>query len=588
MLVAGSADHTLSLWLFRPIGDRYSSANPEGYKRLANEGGAVGVLLQHMEAHNEMILDVAFSRGFVHIPHENRRPAKAWEQVYGQGGGRGGAEGGMASRRSADDAAQFEYKHKNKSSSSWSYAPAANGRISRDVMFASSSWDRNVCVYSLRRGEGLVLEAHKAAVRSIDFSPSIDDSRGVLLVSGSDDHIVLLWNVAEGSVLHRFDAHSDSIFSVCFSPKGDYIASGSMDQSLCISSTFSGEEIVTMRSHAGKVVAVCFTHDGTAVISAGDDKSVRKSTFVSSKQTSTLLTSSGEWHQKRVAKTFKLSNVDHHASPPPDAPSLQKEQYPTQLHPPPPPPSALATAVATKAKERMLTKGLLEVITTDDMTAASNAPPAGAGAAGGRGGASEGMGMYSGGARRSSLARKNRRATGKTMVATRRASIGRAKQGVNGGIMGGEDAIAEMGLIKGTPKDLLLATELVHQEMRKKQLEAEQAAAKNSDSEGEEDVDQDLEVLVAEEQEWWKEDVKGLGAADMRAEEAAFAAAAGTRTKGRRGSAIDIIGAFPKLGAGSSESVEMPQRAESGGGVAAAGTARRIIRTIIHTARSIR
>jgi eukaryotic-like serine/threonine-protein kinase len=58
-------------------------------------------------------------------------------------------------------------------------------------------------------------------IKSLDFSP--DDS---LVVTGTDDKIVRIWDVSSATVLRELPGHSSAISGVCFSPDGEKIASG--------------------------------------------------------------------------------------------------------------------------------------------------------------------------------------------------------------------------------------------------------------------------------------------------------------------------------------------------------------------------
>jgi len=62
-------------------------------------------------------------------------------------------------------------------------------------------------------------------VNSIDFSP--DDS---MVVTGTADKIVRLWDVASATVIKELQGHSDQVTGVCFSPDGHNIASGAINE----------------------------------------------------------------------------------------------------------------------------------------------------------------------------------------------------------------------------------------------------------------------------------------------------------------------------------------------------------------------
>jgi WD40 repeat protein len=64
-------------------------------------------------------------------------------------------------------------------------------------------------------------------VTSLDFSP--DDS---MLISGSVDNIVRIWDTGNGSLLRQLTGHTSPVFGVAFSPDGKYIASGANEGSI--------------------------------------------------------------------------------------------------------------------------------------------------------------------------------------------------------------------------------------------------------------------------------------------------------------------------------------------------------------------
>ena len=64
------------------------------------------------------------------------------------------------------------------------------------------------------------LEGHKAQIYAVGFSP--DGSRAV---TGSDDHDLRLWRVADGKEIAHMTGHGDKVSSLAVAPDGT-IASG--------------------------------------------------------------------------------------------------------------------------------------------------------------------------------------------------------------------------------------------------------------------------------------------------------------------------------------------------------------------------
>ena len=74
-----------------------------------------------------------------------------------------------------------------------------------------------------------VLSEHTDQVNCLTFS--LD---GILLVSGSDDTIVKLWDVQTGGVINTFHGHTNEVWSVSISADCTMIASGSKDETVCL------------------------------------------------------------------------------------------------------------------------------------------------------------------------------------------------------------------------------------------------------------------------------------------------------------------------------------------------------------------
>ena len=91
---------------------------------------------------------------------------------------------------------------------------------------------------------------------------------GKLVATASNT--VQLWDARTGEpVLTQFIGHTDTVFSVAFSPDDKSIVSGSDDQTVRVWDVSSGQTIMgPLRGHARSVRFVAFSHDGNSIFSA--------------------------------------------------------------------------------------------------------------------------------------------------------------------------------------------------------------------------------------------------------------------------------------------------------------------------------
>ncbi|MEW6731956.1 MAG: protein kinase [Acidobacteriota bacterium] len=103
---------------------------------------------------------------------------------------------------------------------------------------------------------------HDSLVWSLDFSPD-----GQWLISGHADGSILLWSVKERQRVANFNKHAGPVRAVAFSPDGKQIASASDDRSVIIWDAQSGLKKTVLLGHNTRVNAILFSPDGNSVIS---------------------------------------------------------------------------------------------------------------------------------------------------------------------------------------------------------------------------------------------------------------------------------------------------------------------------------
>lgn len=160
-------------------------------------------------------------------------------------------------------------------------------------LFASASQDKTVKVWSVEEGEVQgILRGHKRGVWTVQFSPAQmpalqgEDGpitgKGVVL-TGSGDKSIKLWNLADYTCIRTFEGHSNSVLKVAWlsmtsrpeQSKGlVQFASAGGDGLVKIWNANSGEAECTLDNHEDRVWALAVHPDTNAVVSGSGDSTV--------------------------------------------------------------------------------------------------------------------------------------------------------------------------------------------------------------------------------------------------------------------------------------------------------------------------
>src|SRR5262249_19751861 len=116
--------------------------------------------------------------------------------------------------------------------------------------------------------------AHLSLVESLAYSPD-----GKLLASGSFQEVVI-WNAQTGEIKHRLTGFADRVVALAFSAKGNLLATGggapTEDGELKVFDAETGKLVVDVKNaHSDTVFGVCFNADGKMLASCGADKFVK-------------------------------------------------------------------------------------------------------------------------------------------------------------------------------------------------------------------------------------------------------------------------------------------------------------------------
>ena len=108
------------------------------------------------------------------------------------------------------------------------------------------------------------LEGPSAAITCMDWHPS-----GPVLLAGSGDGSLWMWNTHTGDCMHVMNGHKDAISQCAFTPDGKYAVSASEEDGLIVWSPKDGKSI---NKHPSKTVGgiTCFAiHPNSQVVIVG-------------------------------------------------------------------------------------------------------------------------------------------------------------------------------------------------------------------------------------------------------------------------------------------------------------------------------
>jgi WD40 repeat protein len=139
-------------------------------------------------------------------------------------------------------------------------------------MVLSGTWNGIVKLWELATGVCVhIMKGHTALIRSVCFSPD-----GRMALSGSDDDLVKLWDMNTGACMRTLAGHTSYVNSVCFSPDGKLGLSGSSDETVKLWDIATGRCIRTFTGHSAQVIAVCFSSNGRFIFSGSRDETIKK------------------------------------------------------------------------------------------------------------------------------------------------------------------------------------------------------------------------------------------------------------------------------------------------------------------------
>jgi WD40 repeat protein len=129
-------------------------------------------------------------------------------------------------------------------------------------LLISGSNDKTIKVWNLEAGsEGFTFRGHTDQVTYVAVTPS-----GQKLISASKDKTIKVWSLTTGVELNTLIGHTEKVNALAFMPDERLIISGSCDSSLKVWHIETGEELYTFTGHTGSVQAIAVTPNGKYAI----------------------------------------------------------------------------------------------------------------------------------------------------------------------------------------------------------------------------------------------------------------------------------------------------------------------------------
>lgn len=148
---------------------------------------------------------------------------------------------------------------------SYNIAWSPNGHF-----LAGAYYTGNCVLWDIRTGGMQYIDTQEKYVWGLAFSPD-----GTMLASASEEELVQLWQVYDGSLLHSFKGHSKEVWRVAFSPDGTLLASASWDSTVKLWDVTDKQLLRTLEGHEGGVVGLDFGPFGKTLASSARDNTVR-------------------------------------------------------------------------------------------------------------------------------------------------------------------------------------------------------------------------------------------------------------------------------------------------------------------------
>ncbi|MCQ3929907.1 MAG: hypothetical protein DPW16_05575 [Chloroflexi bacterium] len=107
---------------------------------------------------------------------------------------------------------------------------------------------------------------HGGAVRDITIST---DNQWML--SAADDHTLILWDLATGVEIRRFEGHTGRVLTAAFNTDSRLLVSGSDNGEIILWDVATGQSVRQLAGHVGAIYSLVWQNTTSHVISSGED-----------------------------------------------------------------------------------------------------------------------------------------------------------------------------------------------------------------------------------------------------------------------------------------------------------------------------
>ncbi len=114
------------------------------------------------------------------------------------------------------------------------------------------------------------LKDHTSTISCVAFNASSNQ-----VLSGGEDKILRLWDLASGKLLKTFKGHTHKISCVTFNASGSQVLSGSFDRTLRLWDVINGQCLEVFARHNNSISCSAFNSSGSQIISGSYDGSLR-------------------------------------------------------------------------------------------------------------------------------------------------------------------------------------------------------------------------------------------------------------------------------------------------------------------------